>query len=135
MFKDGKINFDSVGEMEYMSSVISETQRMYTVLAGKRECKEDYEWNGIVIPKKIEVDISFDTMTHDEKYYPEPEKFIPERERPVDSFLPFGSGPRTCVAMRFALFEIKLALTNILSKYRFEKCSKTVVSENTAGDF
>lgn len=74
-------------------------------------------------------------MTHDEKYYPESEKFIPERERPVDCFLPFGSGPRTCVAMRFNLFEIKLALTNILSKYRFEKCSKTVVSENTNGDF
>ena len=114
--------------MDYMSSVVSETQRMYTVVSGKRECQEDYEWNGIVIPKKIEVDISFDTMTHDEKYYPEPEKFIPERERPVDCFMPFGSGPRSCVAMRFALFEIKLALANILSKYRFEKCSKTNVS-------
>ena len=114
--------------MDYLSSVINETLRMYMVTAAKRECNKDYEWNGMIIPENIEVNILLDAMSNDERYFPEPEKFLPERERPLERFLPFGNGPRACVAMRFAVFEIKLALTKILSKYRFEKCSKTVVS-------
>lgn len=101
---------------------------MYTVIFAKRWSNEDYEWNGKIIPKDLDVTILLDSMSSDERYFPEPEIFSPERERSADVFLPFGSGPRTCVAMRFALFEIKLALTSILSKYRFEKCSQTVVS-------
>ena len=115
--------------MEYMNLVISESQRMFGVIAANREGHQDYEWNGMVIPKGIETVVAIDYMNNNDTYFPEPEKFIPERTRPNDIFLPFGSGPRTCVAMRFALFEIKLALTKILSRYRFEKCSKTVVNK------
>lgn len=40
----------------------------------------------------------------DEKYYPEPEKFKPERfsdenkqNIKLSAFIPFGSGPRSCI--------------------------------------
>jgi cytochrome P450 len=36
-----------------------------------------------------------------------------------------GLGPKNCLGMRFALLEIKTAITQILSKYNFIKCDKT----------
>ncbi len=33
------------------------------------------------------------------------------------SYLGFGQGPRNCIGMRFALLEVKLAMTKILSEF------------------
>jgi cytochrome P450 len=33
--------------------------------------------------------------------------------------MPFGFGPRSCVGMRFAEFEIRIALAVLLKKFRF----------------
>ena len=52
---------------------------------------------------------------------------VNKKQRPNESFIPFGAGPRSCVAQRFALLEMKLLLASILFKFKFEKCSKTIV--------
>lgn len=69
---------------------------------------------------------------HDPEYYPEPEKFDPDRftensiqKRHSMAFLPFGNGPRICIGQRFGLMQIKLGLVNILMHYRFTKSDKT----------
>lgn len=43
-------------------------------------------------------------LHHDPEYYPNPEKFDPERfseenksKRPAYTYLPFGDGPRICI--------------------------------------
>ena len=74
-------------------------------------------------------------MHHDPEFYPEPDKFIPERfsedakkTRDNETFLAFGGGQRACIGMRFALLEMKAILMQILSKNKFAPCDKTPVS-------
>jgi cytochrome P450 len=41
--------------------------------------EEDYSYNGLVLPKGSMIFCAAITMHNNEKYYPEPAKFIPER--------------------------------------------------------
>lgn len=69
-----------------------------------RKCLEDYKIPGtdIIIEKDTPVYIPLLGLQNDEKYFPEPEKFIPERHQenpngPGLLHIPFGSGPRACI--------------------------------------
>ena len=42
--------------------------------------------------------------------------------------LPFGEGLQCCVGMEFALMEVKIALIEILRKYKFMKAPNTQVT-------
>ena len=53
----------------------------------------------------------------DPEVYPDPQKFDPERFTPDQKasrdsvyYMPFGQGPRMCIAMRLALLEMKVKL-------------------------
>jgi cytochrome P450 len=135
--KNGEITYESVHEMTFMEMVIDETMRMYPASSRTdRAASSDYEYKNMKIKKGDIVNILIYAIHHDETYYPEPYKFMPERfseinkkTRPNETFIPFGAGPRSCVAMRFALLEIKLLLASILTKYKFEKCEKTIVNK------
>jgi cytochrome P450 len=62
-------------------------------------------------------------MSNMEKYYPEADKFIPERWLKDDpqhskrahpfTTMPFGFGPRMCIGRRFAELEIETLLTKV----------------------
>ena len=80
------------------------------------------------------VEIPIYAIHHSEEYYENPEKFNPERFLPENrdqiipyTYLPFGSGPRNCIGMRFALMEAKLCLGQIVRRFRFVRSPKTEV--------
>jgi cytochrome P450 len=54
--------------------------------------------------------------------YPDPEEFNPERflERKFSpyEFLPFGGGSRGCIGTVFSMYEMKLVLATILSRFQ-----------------
>lgn len=68
-------------------------------------------------------------------YYPEPEKFMPERFdrehggvkafRDKGVLLPFGDGPRMCLGMRFALMQAKAAIAEIIRNFEITVNTKT----------
>ena len=73
------------------------------------------------------------SMHRDPEQFPEPEAFKPERfigepQFHKYSYLPFGAGPRNCVARSLALLEAKLALLHTFRKYRFSVAPETKVS-------
>lgn len=41
----------------------------------------------------------------------------------------FGTGPRNCIGMRFALLEMKLALAQVLLMFRFEAGPNTEIGD------
>jgi cytochrome P450 family 6 len=64
-----------------------------------------------MVDKGIMVVIPVVAMHHDPKYYPDPDRFDPERfsevekkKRPHFSYLPFGEGPRICIGTSFWLY-------------------------------
>jgi cytochrome P450 len=63
--------------------------------------------------------------------YPRPAQFDPERfiARRFSTFeyLPFGGGHRTCIGMSLALFEMKLVLGTILSRWEFAATDRLAV--------
>ena len=56
-------------------------------------------------------------------------RFSPENKVNIHScaFLTFGSGPRSCLGMRFAYLEAKMALIEVVSKYRILLAPETQV--------
>ena len=66
-------------------------------------------------------------LSNEERYFPQPDKFIPERWIKGGAFsnmkthpfanMPFGFGPRMCVGRRFADLEIETLVTKVRSSY------------------
>ena len=127
--------YDVAQSIEYLDCVIMEAQRQCPPFAQvNRECSEDYDLNGIHIPAGMEIVIPIYVLHHDPDAWQDPEKFDPERfrgpakdARHAFQFLPFGAGPRNCIAMKFALMEIKITLVRILTKFKFVQSPETQV--------
>jgi len=48
-------------------------------------------------------------------------------KRPQACYMPFGYGPRSCIGMRLALFEIKVALIELMKEISFVRSEDTEV--------
>ncbi|PVD38391.1 hypothetical protein C0Q70_01005 [Pomacea canaliculata] len=126
---DGDVTYEGVAKLKYLDSVISETLRMYPPLnIVNRLASETVTIKGVTIPKGAGVLVPIVNVLNDPEYFPEPEKFIPERfseenkgSRNPIAFLPFGFGPRVCIGMRLAILEVKIAMVHVLRRVKFIK--------------
>ncbi|XP_029170217.1 cytochrome P450 9e2-like [Nylanderia fulva] len=135
------VSYESLSKMTYMDMVISEALRKYPpVLFTDRLCTQNSELpppqsgcKSVIIKSDMMMMIPVYALHHDPKYYPNPDKFDPERfsEENKDNvvpytYLPFGEGPRKCIGNRFALMETKILIARLLQKFILKKTKKTV---------
>lgn len=78
-----------------------------------------------LIPSGAAVVVPIYSMSYDEKYFTDPETFIPERfleERSTEkqnpfTYIPFSAGPRNCIGQKFAVYEMKSIISKILRNF------------------
>ncbi|KAF5304863.1 hypothetical protein FQR65_LT07880 [Abscondita terminalis] len=126
---NGEVNYEALMDMKYMDQIVNETLRKYPpLLYITRVCGKNYPLPNTIdiIPKGENVDISILGLHHNPEYYPDPNKFDPERFSPCNrhkisstTYMPFGAGPRKCIGMQFGLVNLKLSLTMLLHRFSF----------------
>lgn len=105
---------------------------MYNVFPNiARKCVKDYQIPGTdkIIEKGDLVIFPAFAIHRDEKYYPNPNQFDPDRFNEQNSagknqvnrpYLPFGDGPRNCIGLRLGKMQAQVGLVIMLQKFRYE---------------
>ncbi|RLU15592.1 hypothetical protein DMN91_012586 [Ooceraea biroi] len=137
---NGEVTYETINRLEYLNAVINEGLRLYPPVAFlERICDNTYELppslpgeKPFIMKEGMIFWIPSFALHRDEKYYDEPQKFRPERfldnaHHNSPYYLPFGSGPRMCIAIRFALLVIKVLLFHLLARCELKPCAKTTI--------
>ncbi|KAG8247675.1 hypothetical protein J6590_055620 [Homalodisca vitripennis] len=131
--RHGKWTYQAVKDMHYLDMILQETLRLYPLIpVSLRECTIRYRIpeTAVVLEKGNVVAIPVRGIHMDPKYHPNPEIFNPDRfndnfHKPNPTYLPFGDGPRMCIGMRFAILEMKVCLSKILTRFSLTVNEKT----------
>ncbi|MFI0914253.1 cytochrome P450 [Streptomyces abikoensis] len=113
--------------LTHLEMVLKEAMRLYPPGPyGARETTEALVLGEYEIPAGATVFYPFWAVHMNADYWPEPEKFVPERftpeevaKRPRLAYVPFGLGPRGCEGAGLAMVEAELVLAVLLKRFRF----------------
>lgn len=139
---DGRaIDYESLNEMKYMDMVICEALRLCPITTElRRRATSNYTLegsNGVKVPIKPgdAIWIPIYTLQTDEKYFPNPMQFDPERFNNENksthvsgSYAPYGMGPRNCIGCTYASVEMKITFYYLRRKFKF--CAEDLKQEN-----
>lgn len=111
--------------LDYLGRTLQETLRLYPaapVLISRRALAP-ITLGGWQLPARTIFAVPLQLMHHDERWFPEPQAFRPERFAhdapaiPRGAFMPFGTGPRVCLGQHLALAEMTLLAAMFLQRY------------------
>lgn len=117
--------FDDVSKLTYTRQIATEVLRMYPIWILMRRATAEVYLGDVRISPGTEVTISPHAMHFDPRWYPEPERFDPDRwaddqakDLPKGAFIPFGGGTRQCIGNSFAMTEIAIVVATIAARWR-----------------
>lgn len=97
---DGKLSYDLLFSFKYLDMVVNETLRKYPpAFIITRNSTKDFRIpdTDMIIPANTDININVFSVHRDPEYYPNPDKFDPERFTPENvrnrkpfTFIPFG---------------------------------------------
>ncbi|CAK5096455.1 unnamed protein product [Aphanomyces euteiches] len=152
----GVISSKSLGELKYTTAFIQETLRVFptAVHTATRECISDdhvpmSDGKPIFIPKGTTIYISLAAQHRNPKYWSQPDEFISERflegtavyeadkalrngHSNTFTYMPFSTGPKNCIGMRFAMAELQVVVPNLLLQFSFRLTDKADISPHLA---
>lgn len=120
----------------YTEKLIRESMRLYPPawIVGRRALT-DYPIGGYTLPARSIVLMSQYVMHRDPRFFPEPDRFDPDRwtpefkaSLPKYAYFPFGGGPRQCIGENFAWMEAILILATIARQWRLRPSPGQVVT-------
>ena len=124
---DRTITLDDKSSLNYVNAVVAETQRFCNLVPVNvfHRTTKDTEIRGYKIPENTVITHQVCTVLMDERYFPEPETFKPERFldkngkffQPVE-LMPFGVGKRACLGEGLARLELFLFAANIANQFK-----------------
>ena len=131
---DRTVTAADLPQLEYTRAVLQETLRLYPPawFIG-REATEAYDIGGYLVPRGTTFFICPIALQHDARFFPDPERFDPERwsghdgvKGPRYAYFPFGAGPRSCIGANFAMLEMAAVLPTLLRGRRLEAQQSTI---------
>ncbi|MDH5239767.1 MAG: cytochrome P450 [Gammaproteobacteria bacterium] len=126
------LSADSLASMQYTQQVLEEALRLYPPvwLFTRRSHAED-ELEHFDVPPDTDIYLSPFILHRTPHYWPDPERFDPERFRETDQsknerpFFPFSLGPRRCLGEYFSFLEMKVHLGLLLPRFRMQAVDET----------
>nr|QST15017.1 CYP4AP4 protein [Diaphanosoma celebensis] len=120
---------EDLSQLKYLECCIKETMRLYPAVPSfSRRPTEPIQIGDYTVPAgHLSFVISAYAMHRNPRVYPEPLVFNPERfslensaGRHPYAFIPFSAGPRNCIGQRFAMAEVKVVLSSLLRRFKFQ---------------
>lgn len=124
---------EQLQKMTYLNAVLNESMRLYPpAWITDRQNVEDDALGEFNIKKDTLIGVSFYELHRNPKYWNNPDQFDPDRflgeqkKYSMQYFYPFGAGPRMCIGAGFAIYEMCLAVSYIVKKYKVVSVGNTV---------
>ena len=118
------LEVNSLLRLPYLQAVCNETLRIHPVgmLTFPRRLEEPLTLAGHHLDAGTVVMGCIYLAHRRPQVFPEPEQFDPDRFLATTfsptTFLPFGNGSRRCIGMAFALFEMKVVLSEVVRRFQ-----------------
>ncbi|MCX4975891.1 cytochrome P450 [Streptomyces sp. NBC_00620] len=122
--------WDDLPRLDLARRVITETLRLYPpgwILT--RTTATEARLADVVIPPETTLIYSPYLIHHDARFNPrpdvfDPDRWLPEQQHVRGAFIPFGGGARKCIGDNYAMTLATLALSSIVTQWRFSSAEE-----------
>lgn len=126
------LTIENLNRMDYTTAFLKEVLRLNVGCIFYRKAQKDDDLAGVPIKKGTLLTVLINVTHTNEKYYSNPEEFIPERwlantPESCDGFksepfayIPFSSGSRNCIGQHLAAIEGKILLGLLIKTFDFK---------------
>ncbi|KAJ1984651.1 hypothetical protein H4R33_004305 [Dimargaris cristalligena] len=140
---NGQPTSQQIAKLPYLTQCIKETMRLYPpIFLLVKDCVQD-----AVLPGGFECHAGTTCQVHTyglhrnpDHWGPTPDQFNPDHftpeavsQRHPYAWMPFSTGPRSCIGLQFALQEMKIVLAYMLRKFEFRNLNTTPVPWDPKG--